>query len=244
MSRNNVINNLVQETTDYDQFTYMDQNREVDRPHVNHLIKEMEEYGNFTKSQPILVNERLEVIDGQHRLEACKSLNLPVFFTVVRGLTIVDARKMNILQKNWTGRDYLHTYVEEGLPAYKKIEELVDTYDDFSLTVILLYAVGQYTRGYNADYRNGTFDNFDLEKVKQRLDKLSELSDVSPAFKTRSLAIALLEIMQAPEYSHERLLEKVKSNPTLVKSYQSVADNMRQLEDLYNKDRTNKVRLF
>ena len=38
---------------------------------------------------PILVNEKMEVIDGQHRLQAQKELNLPTYYIKNKGYDLL-----------------------------------------------------------------------------------------------------------------------------------------------------------
>jgi hypothetical protein len=67
----------IQVTSDYDQFVIMEANREQNRGHIEAIKAAFGEMGNLTRVQPILVNERFEIIDGQHRFIACKELGEP-----------------------------------------------------------------------------------------------------------------------------------------------------------------------
>lgn len=240
------LENVVQSTTDYDRFTILGANRRLNRPHVNKLKIALEENGNFTKSVPVLVNQRMEVIDGQHRLEACRELRLPVYYTVVSGLSIKDARNMNILQRNWRVSDYLESYVNEGLPAYIKLNQLVEDYGDvFGLSILILYANGKQYSGYGRDYRTGDLPDFDLEKARDRLDDLSQLRIIFPGFATKVMAVALLNIMNSPNYDQDRMVRCVSRKADTMKVYQLLTENMRQLEEVYNnRARVSRARLF
>src|ERR1700683_3981387 len=100
----------IDSSRDYGSFKLMRANRDVDEGHLNTLRKSFEANGNLSKINPILVNEKKEVIDGQHRLLLCEALDLPVYFMAVPGLTVTDARSMNVAQKTWTVRDYAKSY--------------------------------------------------------------------------------------------------------------------------------------
>jgi ParB-like chromosome segregation protein Spo0J len=63
----------VMETMDYNLFSKFNGNRDVKILHVNRIAKSMTEQFLI---KPIDVNEKYEVIDGQHRLEACKETGL------------------------------------------------------------------------------------------------------------------------------------------------------------------------
>lgn len=64
--------NEIKRTNNYDMFKRLEGNRFVDPKKVNKLKKSINEVGYI--SNPIIVNEKMEVIDGQHRLEALKEL--------------------------------------------------------------------------------------------------------------------------------------------------------------------------
>ena len=65
-------------TYEYDKFKKIKGNRKINFKNLGKIINSM------SKKQlviPILVNEKFEVIDGQHRLQACIELGLPVTIT-------------------------------------------------------------------------------------------------------------------------------------------------------------------
>lgn len=68
-------------TSDYSIFKFLRQNREVGRPLVRRLAQSLA-LSNLLHTNPILVTPQMEIIDGQHRLEACKILKIPVVYAV------------------------------------------------------------------------------------------------------------------------------------------------------------------
>lgn len=239
--------NSTQITSNYDMFRFLGANRQVSRAHVNELARSMEENGNFTESQPILVNENMEVIDGQHRLEACRQLNLPVHYTMMPGLTVNEARTMNLLHRRWNSLDFLHSYAEQALRPYLELQRLRQEFDHVkSISLIILYARGAYEHGYNAEFRKGEFEMFDYAAATDRLNKLSEFMALSDAFKVKSMGVALLAVMNSPFYDHRRMVEKITQFQADVRAFQNVSDNIRELENFFNEGRraSNKVRFF
>ena len=65
-----VTNVQVFETRDYDQFKKLNGNRNINESQVDGIVHSILEVGY--QPVPILVNEFMEIIDGQHRLEAVK----------------------------------------------------------------------------------------------------------------------------------------------------------------------------
>lgn len=68
----------MEKTKNYSLFKKYAKNRDIDGRHVEKLIASIKT-ANLLDCEPILVNEKMEVIDGQHRLEAAKSLNLDIY---------------------------------------------------------------------------------------------------------------------------------------------------------------------
>src|ERR1039458_10319262 len=65
-------------TKNYDIFIRMIGNRPINESHVTHLKKKIQDEGNLTSEFPINLNEKMEIIDGQHRIMALKQLGYPV----------------------------------------------------------------------------------------------------------------------------------------------------------------------
>lgn len=72
----------MQETKEYEKFTFLSTNRPVQRNHVNKLKKSLSEYG-FLESQPITVTEDYKILDGQHRFIACKEMGIPIKYVKI-----------------------------------------------------------------------------------------------------------------------------------------------------------------
>lgn len=87
-------------TQDYDKFVYNQKNRNINEAHVTALKRSIRK-NDLLFAQPILVNEKYEVIDGQHRLQAAMKLNRPIYYIIKKGLTIDDAITLNVSTKNW-----------------------------------------------------------------------------------------------------------------------------------------------
>lgn len=67
-------------TTDYEGFKRVIGNRRVMEERVTKILASIDKIGYIPI--PLIVNEKMEVIDGQGRLEACKRRGLPVNFII------------------------------------------------------------------------------------------------------------------------------------------------------------------
>lgn len=241
------VRNVVQQTSDYDQFSFIESNRDQSRGHVEALKRAYEEMGNFTKVQPILVNDRYQIIDGQHRFTACKELGLPIFFTVVAGLGVKEARNMNLLHRSWRVDDFAHSYATDGDPNYIKYIQLKEDYG-FSHSILMAYITGHADRsGTLKDFREGNLVVEDEAGVRSRLDKLAGVGEYTNLVNNREFGYAMLKAMNVEDYDQKRMVKKVRLHgDAVLKRLGAVDDNLRQLEEVYNYGMRgdNRVRLF
>lgn len=109
----------IYETKNYDIFKKMPGNRDVTK--INYLKKSMKENGFM--NCPIIVNEDMEVSDGQHRLEAAKALGIPVKFVIQKYVELKETITLNTGQKNWTTKDFLSSIALNN-KDFKRFEQL------------------------------------------------------------------------------------------------------------------------
>jgi hypothetical protein len=74
----------VKKTYDYEMFSFFERNRRISEKKLKELVKSIQEI-DLTEYLPIIVTDYLEIIDGQHRFEACKKLGLPVYYFIFKG---------------------------------------------------------------------------------------------------------------------------------------------------------------
>jgi len=129
----------IYETTNYSDFKTMVGNRAVKDDRVNKIVESINKVGYVLS--PILVNEKMEVIDGQGRLSALERLRLPVHYMIQDGVGIEECRQMNIHQSNWTNYDYVTSYAIRGNDNYRRLQSLLDTFDVLPVHIVVASAV-------------------------------------------------------------------------------------------------------
>lgn len=238
-------NNIIHETDNYDIFKVLPYNRPVVASHVRRLAEAMQKRPHLRPAQPILVNEKYQVVDGQHRLEASRYNNQTVFYMVVEGLTVADARMLNALQRTWRILDYAYSYAASGVPAYV---QFVETYEERKLppSVIIEYlAIGNSRQ--RQEFRAGTIRFLDRKASNKLLDELEEIvalfPDVSGIY---HLASAVRSVQSVEGYDHNRMVAKLKTVSPKIQPNR--IEYIRELERIYNanthSDGRNFVRFF
>ena len=99
----------VYETTDYDKFSFVIGNRPVKTKGVkwNTLYESIKVHGQL---EPALVNERFEVINGQHRLMCCKELGIPFKYTFGKYNASCEIIGEANRSSKWGMREYINFY--------------------------------------------------------------------------------------------------------------------------------------
>lgn len=119
-------------TTDYDRFKTIEANRCITPSHAHKLaLSTARTEGNV---QPVIVDKYMNVLDGQHRLVACKAAGVPVCYLVSIS-TLSNSELMvelNVNSRNWFIGDYLDHWIAlggENAEGYKVIRDMSDSYE-------------------------------------------------------------------------------------------------------------------
>jgi len=251
--------NQVNSTNDYSKFKTLQGNRNVNSLHVRRLRESFKEHYLLS---PIIVNQNFEIIDGQHRFEAAKELNLPINFIICNNYSLKEVQLLNANMKNWKKQDYLNAYCDLGYPEYLKFREFMMKFPDFGMAsaeAILLNSLhkGQFTSKSNelksdtnkdGSYMVKYFQEGDLvipnyEMSIENAEKIMMIKPYYEGFGRAIFVIAMLGIFRIEYYSHSRLIERLAANPTALQHCANVTQYKFMIEDIYNFRSREKVSL-
>ena len=135
--------NIVYTTKDYDKFKYIPGNREVSVKAGDSLAASIAEVGLI---EPITINEKWQIIDGQRRFKSCEKRGLEVRFILHKGANLKHVKLMNTLNKSWTFENYLNIYRQDvyadAKPHYDKIHNFRENHTTLNNNLILLLLHG------------------------------------------------------------------------------------------------------
>lgn len=142
------------ETSNLDQFIFRDDNREkINAAHVKVLVESIRSC-NLLSMKPILVNEKLEIIDGQHRVLAAKEVGVSIFYDVRPDITPKHMILLNNT-KSWTLADHLHFYLKHNYHEYHMLANFMK-FNEITLRIALNLLIGGTHEAYQK-FRNGDF---------------------------------------------------------------------------------------
>ena len=230
----------VQQTKDYDLFKNIDGNRNVNDLHVRRLTKSMEEKHLIS---PIIVNEKYEIIDGQHRFKSQQELDLPVYYMVIPGYGLEDVQRLNHNSKNWTYNDFLDGYCNLGKQNYIKFKDFYLQYD-FSIAISFSIAINKVNGGNDWEpFKSGHFVFDDYMGAIERADKLTALKTYTDLYKDQYFVYAMMKMFNNPNFEFTTFMQKLSfQNGALVKC-RDVRTYITLIEEIYNYKSRNKVNL-
>jgi len=200
----------IQCTIDYDKFHYTKSNRAVSEKYVKTLIKSIKEI-DLTAYQPILVAEDTwEIIDGQHRFEACRKLGKPIYYAIVPKELMEKAMiTFNQYQKQWRQEEFLryHSAIQGG--CYKG---LYDFWQENKLPIsnaVVIYPQKQINATQIREGKKGWMKNPQAEAIVKFLqdERIRDLP--RKVWNTRPFTLA---VRKAFELYTPKQLEKLLAN--------------------------------
>lgn len=238
----------IEQTNDYKKFKLLNYNRDISRSHVEALARAMAEKPESLRYRPVLVNEKMEIVDGQHRFEAARKLGLPIYYQMEQGLTISDAQDLNAIQKTWGPTDYARSFADAGNPHYQKYLDVRHRFG-VSHNVALAFLTDRPSSSNHLThtFKTGRLVIEDYDQAVKNLELLEEVGERYQDWRRKGFGLAYLTLLKHPEYDHERFLERIeKSGGKYLQKFDLMQDYQRALERLFNEyQREDKlIRLF
>lgn len=105
-------------TEEYNNFSMINGNRPLNERKIKRIISEIESGNDMLKYSPIQVrvcDDKLMILDGQHRFFISKKLNRPVYYILVlEDKTMQDIAKINSNVEKWTDENFINCYLTTG----------------------------------------------------------------------------------------------------------------------------------
>jgi len=245
---NNVPMNAIQvhTTTDYSLFKTLNGNRDVNHLHLNRL-KESMKRNHLTTI--IMVNEKFEIIDGQHRFLISQELKLPINYIISKNYGLAEVQILNANMKNWTTTDYVNGYCDLGYKDYEIFRDFVADYGFQSQVAVLLLSgqqqgsCGSGIVNPQVRFKEGLFKVKDLNNAKRMADKLKMIEPYYNGYQRRSFVVAMYSMFKNENFEFTEFIAKLKQQPTTMQDCTSRTQYKVLIEEIYNYRRRDKVNL-
>jgi len=202
----------------HSKFTLLDDNRDIRPRHVESLMASIRKFGQL---MPIVVNEKLEVIEGQHRLRACSDLKIPVAYIISLKASGKDVAVMNNSQEGWKNRDFLKHFSHSNhynSSEYKKVQKFFEDHSlPFHTGLLILSGVEFKNRGNDRGpmpaFRDGIFKVKNLETANTIGGQLMKLKSFVPRLvRVNKFCLAFIRVSKLENFSLQLAYSQIEKN--------------------------------
>lgn len=232
------------QTKKYHLFKFHPLNRPINQKHVVELINSIDLI-DLTMCRPVIINEKDEIIDGQHSFIACKTdgIDVSAIRVNLNGQSKMAMRKLNESNKKWGLRDYVTFYVNDGNKEYLQILNCERDYP--GITISNASSIVSNTSSGHCGVTTGTFK---VGKVpyKKICDILMDFKGLlykswNHVFFVRSIIF----IVMSGKYDHSKEFNRFIKNRYALLGCADVQQYLLMFEEILNRGRRgDKIRFF
>lgn len=221
----------MQVTDNYDRFSFLDYNRDVNlkTPQAKKLAESMIEYG-WLDAFPLMATKskggKLIVVDGQHRLAVAREYGIPVKYVVEA--QDIDVAKINNTPRTWSLSDYVNKFAKGGNKDYEILQHFCEKYGvGISVSAELLGSRSSLVR-------NGSFKIKDLSRAQKCTESFLLLADVDKRLRKEQSLRALWNCYYVDYFDFDQLLQAAETHQGLIKSMADMEGYLGLFDELYN----------
>lgn len=230
----------IHSTNDYNQFKKIRGNCHIKEAHVKSLIDSISKK-NLLSENPILVTRNMEVIDGQHRLEAAKRRSWEIYYIISK----VDKEAQNGIlndihllqtQRTWTSQDFLESYITKGVQSYIYLKQFMKKYDLTLNVAILLLANPKIEKVSDImlTFKRGSFVALNFKEAEFLAQNLLELRPFIEERVRRDREFMRALKIVYNKITPKELLNKLIYSKEKIRPQATVREYLRTLEEIYN----------
>tara|TARA_B100000212_G_scaffold49308_1_gene31766 strand:+ start:3064 stop:3801 length:738 start_codon:yes stop_codon:yes gene_type:complete len=234
-------NSKIYSTTEYNLFKKLRGNRAVNELHVRKLVEAIKEKD---LQIPIIVDHDMNVLDGQHRLDAYKIVGNPISYIIKDKFELQDVRNVNSVNRKWTLTEYLMSYCKLGKKDYQLLEWFHRTYEfGIAECVAMLNGKGYTNVTSLKDFRKGEFVIENLEQGKTWAKNINACGEYFQYYKKGTFVRAMLSAMKDKTFSFKIFIKRLSNNSSKLKNQGSRNDFIVNIERVYNHGTANKFKV-
>jgi hypothetical protein len=224
-------------TQDYSLFE-LAKNRSINSKEVEKKRKSIEKIG---LQSPIIVNRSYEIVDGQHRFEALKQLNMPIDFLIsYNWKKEEDTATINNTQKGWNTENWAEFRASQGNKQIKEALELAKNYSrltDGKMSVTTALEMLSSAKGFGISklMKRGDYEyNHEMaQEIYQILNIISEYPNSLRNPYNQKMVRAMKVIKHDLGYINKKAIRRMASKNFIV-SYNNEGDLVKYLKKIYN----------
>ena len=248
--------NKVYKTNDLSIFKQIDGNRVPNPQHIKRLKTSILENGMLCN--PILVNEKMQVIDGQHRLIASQEAESFIYYIILKDYSLSEVHTLNLNQKNWTKKDFMDGYANMGLESYIKLQSFVEKNQDFAFSDCISLCSNMQGIAMIKDARllkdgkisnqlevfvDGTWTGKDFQLAQEWAEKIRLLKPYYSGYNRSVFVRVLITLFKNKTFDYSEFMHKIRLQPKALVDCANVEQQRLLIEEIYNYKSRNKINL-
>ena len=231
-------------TFDYSVFKFLPENRELIDLQKN-KIKSLMQLDDDLHLHPIIVNENMEIVDGQHRFEAAKALDREIFYVIDDNYNSHKLISINTSQRTWSTANYLRYWCQHSGEDYLKLARFMKE-KGLSLQAVFHWLDDHETctgsNCYNYKFKHGLYKfnptEKDIELLEWARRFMEYLRDKNykplRSLESNPFHKGLKRFLTSPFVNKESFFQKLQIVPFTFHNWLYYGDYLEQLVNIYN----------
>lgn len=233
----------LENTNNYDQFIGNDEQRVLDQKHVCKIAESIKVNG-FLPSKPVQVyrkDNKLVIVDGHHRFEACKKIGAYFYYVVEHSACQSLMAVENKLVKKWAGIDYVRLYAIRGDKNYQILLNYIEQGIPIAIASSLLYGQGPESGNVLGYVPLGRFKVKTTTVIDSLLRIINKYSTFNAVFRSRLFMAALSKCLYWDDFDLGHFDKRLEAYNHLIKKTNNANEMLEQIELIYNYKMQNKI---
>lgn len=233
----NTIKIEIEQTEDYSKFDVIMGNRNISKVKIDKICNDIKDGFNMLPYCPIIVSEgenKLKIIDGQHRFEVSKKTSNPVYYVICNTLTLRQIALLNSRGDKWKVSDFLQCYIKLGIQDYSTLTRVMDKYKISVRVAADLLMFNQAKANSGDVLQSGEFKCNYLEEVNVLLDLVQSIFHTYKFSMDRYLIAAVQTLQKKGLCDFEKLKTKIAAAPMIMSKQTDPKSYLNNIEAVYN----------
>ena len=227
-------------SSDYNTFKFDPLNRDIDERHVQKLKTD------FVKDyidNPIKVNEKMYIMDGQHSFLALKELGMPIIYNIHVGMRIEDVPLLNNNQKSWSWKHYMDFYAKKekrtnrhdyAVQPYNLYQSFYKQYPyPIQILMDLLSGVNFGSSPLKV-FKQGEIKIKSFSDAKRKIKLIEEMKPLTDEYNNRSFVLAFINALEHHQFSIKRWMEQLSKYRADLFHCRNASQYMERIQYIYN----------
>lgn len=225
-------------TKDYNMFEFLDTNRQPNQRMINKLEKSIKEHG---VQIPIIVNDKKQIVDGQHRFWALRKLGYQVPYIISYAWKEdIHTMEINNTSVRWSAMSFANYACESGNLDVCEAIKIAEKWEKTTqkklrpTTALEILMEGRSHAGLKTKLKNMTY-KIDRDRGFQVMESLLEMSN--HPMKANPFSARIARTIKTLNYDEDDLDEQVIARmcqSNYITTYDSETDQLEYFRDIYN----------